>query len=96
MTQVKAALPDTRVTNLYYKNSIGIRLPDHLVAQQLLSHVTGAVVAPSANLANSTPPCTTDEVLAVYEDVLSVFSQIMSELLVDLLTDWRSQNILKD
>ncbi|MBN1764176.1 MAG: threonylcarbamoyl-AMP synthase [Sedimentisphaerales bacterium] len=60
--QIRKRLPSEAVYSLYYNNSIGIRLPDHLIAQQLLSAVNGPVVAPSANLAGATPTTTGAEV----------------------------------
>jgi len=49
---------------LYHNNTIGIRLPDHPIAQKLLSSLDAPVVAPSANLASAPPPVDADDVLA--------------------------------
>ncbi len=57
-------LPPFMVEALYHNNSIGIRLPDHPVARQLLAAVNGPVVAPSANLAHADSPTRAEDVLA--------------------------------
>ena len=48
---------------LYYKHSIGIRLPDHEVARALLSAMKGPIVAPSANPAGASAPNCAEDVL---------------------------------
>jgi len=62
--QVRERMSQSQIQALYYNNSIGIRLPDHLVAKKLLSRAGGAVVAPSANLAGSAAATCADDVLA--------------------------------
>ena len=42
-------LPADQIKNLYHRRSIGIRCPEHPVAQKLLREVDFPVVAPSAN-----------------------------------------------
>lgn len=48
---------------LYYEGSIGVRLPDHELARELLSDFEGPVVAPSANLAGREAPTSAQDVL---------------------------------
>lgn len=48
---------------LYYDNTIGLRCPDHAIAQTLLRGVEAPVVAASANHAGNQPPHTAEEVL---------------------------------
>ena len=63
MTKIQKKLTGDVIKELYYNNSIGIRLPDHNVARGLLSMVRAPVVVPSANLAGAAPPGTAEEVL---------------------------------
>lgn len=44
-------------------NTIGIRFPDHPIAQHLIQEVGSPLVAPSANLSGCLSPVTADEVL---------------------------------
>ena len=63
MTKIQKKLTEDVIKELYYDNSIGIRLPDHNVARGLLSMVRAPVVVPSANLAGAAAPGTAEEVL---------------------------------
>ena len=63
MEQVREQLPGQQVEALYHNCSIGIRLPDHPVARELLSEVHDPVVAPSANMSGEAPPTSAQEVL---------------------------------
>ena len=56
-------LPKNKLQSLYFQGTLGVRFPDHAVAQALLNAVEGSVVAPSANKAGATPPCNADEVI---------------------------------
>jgi len=56
-------LSEQTAAAMYYKGSIGIRLPDHDVARRLLAAAAGPVVAPSANLAGSGPARCAQEVI---------------------------------
>jgi len=67
MEQVRKSMPRRQVEALYHKCSIGIRLPDHPVARELLSEMADPVVAPSANLSGDAPPTSAEEVLAKLE-----------------------------
>jgi protein arginine phosphatase len=51
------------VKALYWGKTIGLRLPDDVVATTMLQLTGGPVVAASANLAGSPPPRTADEAL---------------------------------
>ena len=51
-----------RIGHLYHKHCIGIRLPDHPVAQKLLQQPDCVVVAPSANLSGEPAPTTAEQV----------------------------------
>jgi len=68
MEQVREQLPEQQVEALYHNCSIGIRLPDHPVARELLSEVHDPVVAPSANLSGEAPPTSAEEVLEELAD----------------------------
>ena len=46
---------------LYHRNTIGLRCPDHPVAQQVLGSVAAPVVASSANGPGEPAPCDADE-----------------------------------
>lgn len=63
MAKIEKKLTEDVIKELYYDNSIGIRLPDHNIARGLLSMVRAPVVVPSANLAGATAPGTAEEVL---------------------------------
>lgn len=63
MEQVRTGIPNQQMEALYHKSSIGIRLPDHPVARELLSEMSDPVVAPSANLSGEAPPISAEEVL---------------------------------
>jgi L-threonylcarbamoyladenylate synthase len=52
--------------NLYRNNSIGIRCPDHPVAELLLKACKNPVVAPSANKTDAEPAVDTETVLAQF------------------------------
>lgn len=60
---INNTLTSDLIETLYHNNSIGIRLPDHGVAEQLLMAVGSPVVAPSANLDGQPPPTNPDDVL---------------------------------
>ncbi|MFC1761049.1 Sua5/YciO/YrdC/YwlC family protein, partial [Planctomycetota bacterium] len=59
--------PDEAYQNLYGSGAIGIRLPDHPVARELLAQVQHAVVAPSANLTGEPPATDADQVMAALD-----------------------------
>lgn len=63
LEQARQRLGDELMAALYHEKTIGIRLPDDRVAQQLLCACNGPVVAPSANRARAHPPTTAQEVL---------------------------------
>jgi len=65
-------LPSRHFEALYHNNSIGIRLPDHPVARELLRCVDGPVVAPSANLAGGRPPTCAEEVVEQLGDEIDL------------------------
>ena len=48
--------PDVTRSRLYHNNTIGLRCPDHPVAQQILANVSSPVVASSANHRGDPPP----------------------------------------
>jgi len=60
---INNTLTSNLIETLYHNNSIGIRLPDHVVAGQLLTAVGSPVVAPSANLDGRAPATNPDDVL---------------------------------
>ena len=60
---VAANVPPAHVKALYHNHTIGIRLPDHPLAQDLLAAAPGPVVAPSANLPDQPPPTCAHDVL---------------------------------
>ena len=60
---VRDNLPEFRVKRLYHHGSIGIRLPDHEVAQVFLKSVDAPIFAPSANLSRTSAPNSCPEVL---------------------------------
>lgn len=64
LDQVKNNISEKLIDALYHNNSIGVRLPDHWVANQLLSAVDSPIVAPSANLADQPPPTCAEDVLS--------------------------------
>ena len=47
--------------------TIGVRQPGHAVARALAAALGAPVTAPSANLADETPPTLADEVLRVFD-----------------------------
>ncbi len=51
------------IENLYFNNSIGIRLPENLITCKILNAVKTPVVASSANLAGQKPPVTAKEAI---------------------------------
>ena len=64
--QIKAierAMTAEQIAAIYHKGTVGIRLPDHPIAQKLLTATAGPVVAPSANLAGAAPPNCAEDVL---------------------------------
>ena len=67
MAEIQKKLTENTIKELYYNNSIGIRLPDHRIARGLLSRVKGPVVVPSANPAGVEPPGTAEEALEQLE-----------------------------
>ncbi|MCK4629366.1 MAG: threonylcarbamoyl-AMP synthase [Sedimentisphaerales bacterium] len=67
ITKIQKKLTGNTIKELYYNNSIGIRLPDHRIARGLLSRVNGPVVVPSANPAGAVPPGTAEEALEQLE-----------------------------
>lgn len=58
-------LDPAKANRLYHNNTVGLRCPDHPVANLLLNHANagGPVVASSANLRGQEPPKTADDVL---------------------------------
>jgi len=72
MEQVRKSLPRQQVEALYHNCSIGIRLPDHPVARELLSEVHDPVVAPSANLSGAAPATSAEEVLEELADSIEL------------------------
>jgi L-threonylcarbamoyladenylate synthase len=60
---VKAWLGEAAYGVLCGDNTLGIRYPDHPVAQSLLRQIACPVVAPSANKTGEVPACNADEVL---------------------------------
>ncbi|MBR5315779.1 MAG: threonylcarbamoyl-AMP synthase, partial [Firmicutes bacterium] len=56
----KAMIPDTTTGGL---NTVGIRMPDHLVALELISKSGGPIAAPSANLSGKPSPTTAQHVV---------------------------------
>lgn len=67
LTKVTERLTSQLPEILYRQNSIGIRLPDHPVAQGLLRSVNSAVVASSANRSGSKPATTAQEVIDAFD-----------------------------
>ena len=61
--QLTNDLPSHQINALYYNNSIGIRIPDHPVALQLLKAAHAPIVAPSANISGAPPPQQAQDVL---------------------------------
>lgn len=61
--QLQETLPAHQWEALYYQGGIGVRLPDHPVAQELLGELDVPIVAPSANRAGQAPPNCADDVL---------------------------------
>jgi L-threonylcarbamoyladenylate synthase len=61
--EINQRLSEQLIKNIYHNNSIGIRLPDHMVAGRLLQMVDGPVVAPSANISGTPEPNSAQEVL---------------------------------
>ncbi len=57
------SLSDQCLSELYFENTIGIRLPDQEVARGLIREIDGPVVAPSANFAKKSPPTSSQEVV---------------------------------
>ncbi|HNQ23745.1 MAG TPA: L-threonylcarbamoyladenylate synthase [Phycisphaerae bacterium] len=57
---------------LYHEGVIGLRCPDHRVAQAILAKAGGPVVLASANRAGRRPPVTADEVLAELDGRMDV------------------------
>lgn len=55
------SLPPEARDRLYHGNTIGLRCPDHPVAQKLLAAVAAPVVASSANRAGDPPPIQVDQ-----------------------------------
>lgn len=49
-------LPNDARSRLYFNNTIGLRCPDHPLAQQILGAIADPVVASSANRRGETPP----------------------------------------
>ncbi len=58
--------------NLYKNNSIGVRCPDNAVASALLTEVSCAVVAPSANYSGDKPPVTAEQVINIFDDKIEI------------------------
>lgn len=61
--QLQEIIPSHQWQALYRDGTIGIRLPDQPVAQQLLSALDDPIVAPSANIANQPAPNCAEDVL---------------------------------
>ncbi|MBN2209873.1 MAG: threonylcarbamoyl-AMP synthase [Sedimentisphaerales bacterium] len=51
-------------TVLYHDNTIGVRVPDHIVARELLGRTGAPIIAPSANRTGEKPPVTAEEAAA--------------------------------
>ncbi|MFC1738942.1 L-threonylcarbamoyladenylate synthase [Planctomycetota bacterium] len=62
----RAELEEEVFHNLYKDNTIGIRCPDNRIASLLLSEVKNSVVAPSANITESSPAVDAEGVLACF------------------------------
>lgn len=60
---IRENLPDYRINALYHEGSIGIRMPDHEVAQSLLRAVDAPVIASSANISETSAPVSAEDVL---------------------------------
>jgi L-threonylcarbamoyladenylate synthase len=69
---VKAWLGEEAYGVLCKDNTLGIRCPDHPVAQALLRHTACAVVAPSANLTGQAPASDADQVMTQLGGSLSL------------------------
>jgi len=72
LEQVGERFGPAQAEALYYKGSIGIRLPDDAAAAGLLSGLGFPVVASSANLAGQRPPTSGQEVLEQLEGQIEV------------------------
>lgn len=55
-TEVGRGCPPDRLREIYYEHTVGLRCPDHPVAQRLLAEAGVPVVASSANRAGHPPP----------------------------------------
>ncbi|MFA5553244.1 MAG: L-threonylcarbamoyladenylate synthase [Phycisphaerae bacterium] len=55
LNNIKKQINSETFENLYKNSSIGIRCPDNIISQRLLSSIKNAVVAPSANNAGDSP-----------------------------------------
>ena len=64
LTIVLRASPDLPGMVTAGTGTVGVRIPDHPVARQLLRACSTPIVAPSANPSGESPPTTADEVLA--------------------------------
>jgi len=66
VSQAEAArrLPEGQHTVVYHQGTVGLRCPDNLIAQQVLSQAGEPVGAASANLAGHAPPRNADEAMA--------------------------------
>ena len=70
LAQVKEKLDENTVKLLYSNGTIGIRCPDHPVAEAILSEAQCPVVAPSANPADQEPAGTCEKVSGYFEGVI--------------------------
>ncbi|MBN1435508.1 MAG: threonylcarbamoyl-AMP synthase [Sedimentisphaerales bacterium] len=63
IAQAQQNWPPQLFNRLYQDQTIGIRLPDHQLAQHFLTTVDAPILAPSANLAGKKPPRDAQDVL---------------------------------
>lgn len=64
LAKIKTVLGSEVFENLYKNGTIGIRCPDNVIAQRLLSSIKNPVVAPSANNAGDSPAVNPEQVSA--------------------------------
>jgi len=62
-SQIARACPPAQLSEIFHEQTVGLRCPDHVVAERLLSEAQVPVVASSANRAGRPPPSDLQEAL---------------------------------
>ena len=72
LSEIRSRFSSEVFSNLYFDNSIGVRVPDNEIAAALLSTAGGPVVASSANPAGEPPACNAESVQQYLDGQISL------------------------